>query len=314
MDTTIIDKAQKILALLFTNVRQAESNRLFSTHVHGFPCSHCQQPHLKRLLNLIEKKEMITLILPAFPAKSANRQKTLSSDPDLGEIMSLNRLNELCRSINQLHQTGVKLIICSDGRVFNDLVLVSDEEVNRYQQGIKQIIAQQKLRFLAVFSLDDVYETQNYQLMRNQLMAAYGESLSSLKQRLILDNHALYQFNGIHRFVVEDQLALNEHLSKNQIRRLAKETAYEVVRRSNAWSRLLAEHFPAALRLSIHPQPCGSDKLGIQFLPAANRWATPWHNVLLKKGDSWELIKRKEAERLGAKLNHDHYVLEGLNG
>jgi pyoverdine/dityrosine biosynthesis protein Dit1 len=69
-------------------------------------------------------------------------------------------------------------------------------------------------------------------------------------------------------------------------------------------------HFPKAIRLSIHPQPCGSEKLGIQFLPATNCWATPWHNVLLKNKHHWQLIKRIDAEQLGAKLAHDHYVLE----
>lgn len=305
-----IDLVQRILNLLMAQVRQAEPE--LGSNCSGKNCHSCQQPHFEKLLNIVEQQKVLTLILPAFPAKSANREKTISSKPDLGEVISLKHLNELCKSMDNYYPHGIKLVICSDGRVFNDLVLVRDKDVDLYQLGIKNIIKQQKLSFITIFSLDDVYPNQSYAQMREKLMEVYAESFSSLQNRILIEKQARYQFNGIHRFVFEDQLVLNDHLSKNQIRSLAKQTAYEVIRRSNAWSRLLSNYFPTAIRLSIHPQPCGSDKLGIQFLPNSNRWATPWHNVLLKRGNSWQLIKRIEAERLGAKLNHDHYVLEGF--
>ncbi|KTC78190.1 isocyanide synthase family protein [Legionella brunensis] len=308
MSANSLNSVQQIISLLFAKKHQAQDY----IQCQGASCLHCQEPHFNKLLKAVSNQQVITLVLPAFPAKSANRQKTISCKPDLGEVMGLENLNYLCESIQQIYSAGVELIICSDGRVFNDLVLVSDEEVNLYQQGIKTIITQKNLRNLKIFSLDDVYPQQNYQNMRDQLMQSYGESLISLKQRLLADEKALYQFNGIHRFILEDQLALNKQFSKNRIRTMAKEIAYEVIRRSNAWSNLLAQYFSGAVRLSIHPQPCASDKLGIQFLPATNRWATPWHNVLLKHGDSWQLVKRIDAERLGAKLNHDHYVLEAI--
>lgn len=307
MITTTEANAQRIVSLLLSNMHPAEQD---ITHYQNASCLHCQMPHLKQVLKTMNSQRPITLILPAFPAKSANRQKTISAKPDLGEVMGLANLNNLCKNIHNLYTPGVELIICSDGRVFNDLVLVSEEEVNIYQQGIKTIIANHQLTYLKTFSLDDVYPNQDYLLMREQLMLTYGETRELLKQRLAYDEKLRYQFNGIHRFIVEDQLVIKPQQSKNQVRAAAKNITYDVVRRSNAWSRLLAQYFPQALRLSIHPQPCGSDKLGIQFLPAKNRWATPWHNVLLKNADGWQLIKRIDAERLGARFNQDHYVLE----
>ncbi|KTC97721.1 isocyanide synthase family protein [Legionella erythra] len=273
-------------------------------------CPHCQHHPRQYLTFAIQRQLPLVMILPAFPAKSANRKKTLSPHPDRGEVMGLSHLNALCASMQQTYSHGVKLIICSDGRVFNDLVLVSDEDVDIYQRGIKQIIKDNQLNHLSTFSLDDIYDSLTYTRMRERLMMEYAESLPALLTRIEDDPALLYQFNGIHRFIVEDQLALHPGLSKNQIRKQAKSVAYEVIRRSNAWSRLLAKSFPNSLRLSIHPQPCGSDKLGIQFLPASNQWATPWHNVMLKRPNGWQLVKRQEAEQLGARLNHDHYVLE----
>jgi L-tyrosine isonitrile synthase len=299
--------ARKILALLLANKRHAKPKM---NECHSNFCLSCHLPHLEQVMFAVKTQQPITLILPAFPAKSSNRQKTISAKPDLGEIMGLSNLNTLCGTINELHSPGVTLLICSDGRVFNDLVLVSDENVDLYQQGIKDIIKNRQLTHLNTFSLDEVYNTRDYVRMREQLMNEFGESLDALKRRLHHDEALLYQFNGIHRFVLEDQLFLKLNQSKNQTRKEAKEVAYDVIRRSNAWSRLLENYFPQGVRLSIHPQPCGSEKLGIQFLPATNRWATPWHNVLLKNHQGWQLVKRAEAERIGATFHQDHYVLE----
>lgn len=271
--------AKDIVALLLKQKRQLTQ---YAQHCQGMYCENCQKAHVVKVINAIKFQQPLNLILPAFPAKSANRQKTISAYPDLGELMGLINLNQLCKELEQFHKPGVTLTICSDGRVFNDLVLVSNQDVDTYQQGIKAIIEQNHLTHLTTFSLDDVYLREDYQFMREKLVLEFGESLDSLKTKIQADEILLHQFNGIHRFIIEDQLYLRHTISKNQVRKLAKVIAYDVLRRSNAWSNLLANTFPQSIRLSIHPQPCGSEKLGIQFLPADNCWATPWHNVLLK--------------------------------
>ena len=305
--STIEDTTQQLLRLIMNQRRISEDAE---KKCPGVACGFCSQLPRAKIQQAICDERMLTLILPAFPAKSANRQKTLSAKPDRGEIMGLTQLNQLCQNMQKIYQPGVKLIICSDGRVFNDLVLVSDADVDLYQQGIQNIIAEHRLNHLTTFNLDEVYLGHNYQNMRELLMLEFGQSLASLKQQILEEPHWRYQFNGIHRFIIEDQLVLKPEQSKNKVRQQAKETAYEVMRRSNAWSELLAQYFSQSLRLSIHPQPCGSNKMGIQFISSGNRWSTPWHNVLLKDAQGWQLIKREEAERLGATLDEDHYVLE----
>ncbi|TAL59548.1 MAG: pyoverdine biosynthesis protein PvcA [Legionella sp.] len=299
--------ALKILQLLFSFRRSTvEAEK----HCAGIACTSCLKPHYEKLLHCVNQGLPLCLILPAFPAKSANRQKTLSIKPDRGEILGLTHLNQLCQKLHDIYSPGIELRICSDGRVFNDLVLVEDHAVDIYQRGIQQIIKELQLDYLTTFSLDEVYPEANYVQKRDLLMQDFGQSLIDLQKEMDEQPQLRYQFNGIHRFVIEDQLVLKPTFSKNRVRKEAKAAAYEVIRRSNAWSQLLSDYFPDAIRLSIHPQSCGSDKLGIQFLPATNRWATPWHNVLLKNAQGWLLVKRKEAEQLGAILVHDHYVLE----
>jgi pyoverdine/dityrosine biosynthesis protein Dit1 len=302
-------KAKKILATLL-HYRRFENNN--DKTCAGVLCEKCQAPHLTKTVQALQNHLPILLVLPAFPAKSANRQKTLSDNIDLGEVLALKALNDICNKISTTYQHPVQLLICSDGRVFNDLLGVLDENVNLYSQGIKRIIKNHKLLHLSTFSLDDIYQDKNYSFMRSQLMSQYGEDLHALKSFLKTDTRRLYQFNGIHRFILEDQLAFYPNETKNQIRKRAKTITYEVIRRSNAWSCLIAERFPHALRLSIHPQYCGSDKMGIQFIATKNSWATPWHNVLLKTPTGALLVKKSEAERIGASLQHDHYVLENV--
>lgn len=90
------------------------------------------------------------------------------------------------------------------------------------------------------------------------------------------------------------------------LQRECRERAYGVIQRSRAWGRLIAERFPEAVRLSIHPQPCGSDKLSINLLEASDNWITPWHGTAVDVGGRFVLMKRYQAEASGADLIYLH--------
>jgi pyoverdine/dityrosine biosynthesis protein Dit1 len=95
---------------------------------------------------------------------------------------------------------------------------------------------------------------------------------------------------------------LRPNESRNKIRESSKELAYKTIQRSNAWSRLVAEQFPGSLRLSIHPQPLHSSKIGIHMVGTKDNWLTPWHGVVVDTGKGLMLVKREEAERMNASL------------
>lgn len=275
----------------------------------------CFEIHETKLTSVIDAHLPIQFVLPAFPAKSPNPAKTASVMPDLGECLGLKSLNQLAADIHVIYPPGVEIVICSDGRVFNDLVRVSDAHVNAYSIGIRQIIHEHQLTYLTTFSLDDYYCQLPYEAMRAELMREFGEPTELLKSRVKSNEKDKSLFNGIHRFIFEDQQALLGDLSKNQVRERTKEIAYEVIRRSNAWSRFVEKHFPAAVRLSIHPQPCGSEKFGIMLVESQDVWATPWHRVVIKRGSDHVLAKKESAVQLGAKpvfiqQQFSHYVIE----
>jgi pyoverdine/dityrosine biosynthesis protein Dit1 len=86
-----------------------------------------------------------------------------------------------------------------------------------------------------------------------------------------------------------------------------------VIQRSKAWGELVETKFPNAVRLSIHPQSCGDKKMGIRLIEPDN-WLTPWHGVAVEVDGRFMLLKRAQAEELGADLVHwdgrpSHFVL-----
>jgi len=236
-------------------------------------------------------------VLPAFPAKSPNRQKTLGPLPDFAEVLGLRRLNEMCRV-----QGRSELTICSDGRVFSDLVQVEDGQVENYAQRIRDIIDEEGLERLHTFHLEDVFPGISYDEMRARLTREFAEPTETIREKVKTTDEYRLLFNGIHRFLFEDRLVLSPEKSRNQVREESKSVAYDVIQRSQAWSRLVEEYFPAAVRLSIHPQVKGSAKIPVQLVPSPDPWATPWHNVALFDGRGYRLVKRKVAEAMGARL------------
>ena len=266
------------------------------------PCPQCLALHLPKVQQAMAAGEPIPLVLPAFPAKSANLEKVTGPLPDLGEELALRFLQERCDAVAEIYEPGAQLVICSDGRVFSDVVGVADQDVTAYRQALVEMIDRLGLKSLQMFDLDDVCPDLDFDAMRAWLMQQYGDSLEDLQERTREHDHHQQLFNGIHRFMFEDLVVRQPELSRTQARKQSKGLAFEVIRRSNSWSRVVAEFFPHALRLSIHPHAPHSDKIGILLGDADDLWLTPWHGVALLQSDRFLLTRRSVAEEQGAVL------------
>ncbi len=285
-------------------------------------CDACFEPHLSQVIAAINAQQPITFVLPAFPAKSPSLAKVLGTLPDMAEQLALEFLNDFCEQIQKMYSPGAHIILCSDGRVFNDVVGIRDIDVTSYQQEIASLIEKMSLTSISLFNLDDVYLNLDFNQMRDELMMQYGESLGSLQEAVrkggkvpcsIENEEVNRQYCGITRFLVEDAMYPGQSMSRTAIQKSCRQRAYIVIQRSRAWSDLVAQRFPQAVRLSIHPQTCGTSKLGIRLMEGEN-WMTPWHGVAVDKGGRFVLLKRAEAEDLGAKLIYcdgrpSHYEL-----
>ena len=251
-------KAEKLLSEVIRFRRMAHSK------ASCFPgdCPHCMEPHLPKVLNAIRAKKKIRFVLPAFPAKSPNPSKVLGVLPDMAEKEALSFLNGLCDRIKGHYNPGAEIIICSDGRVFNDLIGILDENLTAYQNQIGKLIKDMGLVNLSTFDLHSVYPGDDHDRLRADLMSKYGRPLEQLRElvkrggkesasREERDTHRHYC--GTTRFLVEDFSFPGQTKSKNALQKESRAKAYEVLRRSNALTELIAERFPDAIRLSIHP-------------------------------------------------------------
>jgi pyoverdine/dityrosine biosynthesis protein Dit1 len=272
--------------------------------------------HLPKVSEFVAANKPIHLILPAFPAKSPNTiTKVLGKLPDMAEEQALFYLQRVCNDIEACYSPGAKITICSDGRVFSDLVQVEDDDVTTYGQAITQMIDRFSLRSIDIFNMEDVFTGMTFDEMRDYVSVHYAESLDKLREQMDSQPQLRVMYNGIHRFLIEDALVLEPSKSKNKIKKECGSRAYGVIQRSNAWTRLIAECFPKALRLSIHPQRPDSEKIGILLGDAEDGWMTPWHSVAVKEGERFRFMKRSQAEELGAKLveldgRPSHYCIE----
>lgn len=291
------------------------------------PCLLDRNPHFKKILSAVHNQKPITFILPAFPGKSPNVNKVLGPLPDMAEELALKFLNQLCEQIKTMYPSGAHIILCSDGRVFSDVVGMREGDVTNYQTELSRKICELNLKNLSTFNLDDLSLNNNFNVLREKLLKNFGKSISSIKDRIlegskpnaISEDQDLYKlYLGITRFLVEDSIYPGQTKSRSSIQKESKMKSLEVIQRSNAWSELISNRFPEAVRLSIHPQSCGSQKLGIRLI-ANESWMTPWHGVALKTDNGFKLVKRKEAEGLGAELvlsadgRPSHYELKKVS-
>ena len=281
-------------------------------------------PHLPVVVEAIRAGRPLQLVLPAFPAKSPNPRKVLGTLPDLAERLALANLVRLCRELAEGHAPGVDLVICSDGLVFADVVEVPDADVLAYGGAIDAHIAEAQRANDAPqgstgtpnvrirrFDLADAWGPIEPSAARARLLTGWAEPEDVLRERCHASPSLAALLDGLHRFLFEDAMdRAPVGTSRTSVRQATRARAYQLLQRSRAWGRLVAASHPDAVRLSIHPQPEVSEKIGVHLVDTDDVWLTPWHGVALLDRERFRLVKRFEAEQLGAvRVGDSHYEL-----
>ncbi|WP_030347497.1 L-tyrosine/L-tryptophan isonitrile synthase family protein [Streptomyces sp. NRRL S-1022] len=284
-----------------TSIATAILNLLLPHHRTTGPAPAPAQafPHqLRRITAFVRDNAPVVFTLPGFPCKSPNPAKVLGHLPDQGERLSLTFLNTLCSEIERIYPPGARVIICSDGHVFGDLIGVPDDHIDAYADDLRIQIGRMGLHSLSVFDLRDVLGDLPHDTKRTRIHERYAPTLEALRAEIRADDQALALYRGITRFLVEDTADWTG--TRSALQRACRQRAYGVIQRSRAWGTLIAEHHPGAVRLSIHPQPVGAPKFGLRLLDAPDAWTTPWHSAPVRRSDgTWALMPRAEAARMG---------------
>ncbi|MDQ0771936.1 pyoverdine/dityrosine biosynthesis protein Dit1 [Streptomyces aurantiacus] len=289
----------RILALLLPHRRTLERDTHLDT-TDAFP------EQLKQLGDFVRNNEQVIFSVPGFPCKSPNPDKVFNHLPDHGERLALRSLHSLCLEIEKVYAPGARLLICSDGHIFGDVIGVPDEHIDAYGDELRAMIHAEGLAdHLGTFDLRDVYGPDlSYDEKRRTAAENLGPSVEELRAEVRGNDSTLRMYRGITRFLVED--TSDWEGSRSALQRECRRRAYEVILRSRAWSELIAECHPRNVRLSIHPQNRGEEKFGIRLLDAGDAWMTPWHSVPLRRTDgTWELMHRHDAQKVGREVHRD---------
>ncbi|MFJ8435232.1 L-tyrosine/L-tryptophan isonitrile synthase family protein [Kitasatospora sp. NPDC094019] len=287
---TVARLSAEILDLLLPHRRASDPD------VDALPADFPLQ--LEQLADFITAGDPILFTLPGFPCKSPNLAKVLGHLPDEGERLSLTFLNRLAEEIGKLYEPGAKILICSDGHIFGDLIHVPDDHIDQYSDELTAMIEREGLTNLDTFDLRAVLGDLPFDEKRARVHAQYAPTKEELREQVLTDEETAKLYRGITRFLTEDTFGWTG--TKSALQKDCRQRAYGVIQRSRAWGDLIAEQHPRSFRLSIHPQKIGVLKFGIRLLEHTDMWMTPWHSSVLHRPDGeWELIRSAEAEKVG---------------
>lgn len=239
---------------------------------------------LNKLQQCINEKKPIRFLLPAFPCKSPNMDKVSSKLPDAAEYYALQYLNDTCAEIDAIHQHGCELMIWSDGRVFGDLVGVSDQEIATYESILRDYTST-----MTHLRWDNLTNYIGHS-QADQLIEKYGSKNFDFQQWLnkCEDNHR--QFIHLRRFMETDsgKRINRQNLSRRQLQNQMGLIAEKMIRRNEALTHLLKSNYPDHIRFSIHQHVNNGEKFTIGLYrrnegsnESRSFLRTPWHNTLV---------------------------------
>lgn len=243
------------------------------------------QPFMPKAIEMVDQEKPLEFMLLGFPFKSLNREKVFGDLPDKAEELSLSWLNSIMKEVEYVYEPGVKLILGSDGLALHDLVFESEKTVHEYTGVIHRLIDDLELKYLKFWGLENQFPRIHDDIaLQHKIPIPEGRDVESLHRQVLKDPGLMYQVNGISRFLKEDFIVqFDGKMSKTQIEHLARKSAYEVISRGDGLRVLYQKKFPDAIRLSVHPQPEGADKIGIKMIDnSTDNWMTPWHGIAVE--------------------------------
>ncbi|KAI1101877.1 Pyoverdine/dityrosine biosynthesis protein-domain-containing protein [Jackrogersella minutella] len=247
---------------------------------------------LSQIYGRVSANEVILMCLPAFPFKSPNTStKVLGRLPDKAEEFALAHLNGLCAAIEDIYAPGAKLMIVSDGLVYNDLLGVPDKDVWAYGEALRALRARKDFRHIEFCrlkdivhidvpnELDEIRYVANATNFRHALLKQFGKPEYNVSLRISEDEDTCLTYRGYIKFLetdLQNVYPIGEGRSKSKYKRGVEYIAKQMLMRGDAFARGVRERFTDRLRLSIHAST-GENKLSVNLLPTDTMFTTPWH-------------------------------------
>lgn len=146
--------------------------------------------------------------------------------------------------------------------------------------------------------------------LRARIMGQYSEPIETIKKRMksAASSEEISNLCGLTKFRYEEIKAQKPNQTSCKTQKEAKEQGSQTLRTSDAWSRFMEASAPDAIRLSSHPKPRDSQKIGIRLSPHGNNSCAPWQSTAAKTNlipERYDFMKREEAEKLGLQLQYE---------
>uniref|UniRef100_K3WCT7 TauD/TfdA-like domain-containing protein n=3 Tax=Globisporangium ultimum (strain ATCC 200006 / CBS 805.95 / DAOM BR144) TaxID=431595 RepID=K3WCT7_GLOUD len=238
----------------------------------------------KTLQAFIDAETPITMVLPAFPFKSPNNDdKVLGKLPDRGEELALERLESFCKSIERVYPLGCHVVIFSDGRVFNDLLGVSNDELKAYKNELKAIVKDAGHTHIRFDGLENYTHTED---PIKEILERFNVEKMDMGEKIKQDAGLLNTYRSFRIFLRRDLASQFAGLSNSAIDKRCGEIAKKMMHRNIGFSTLVDVTYPHALRVSIHLYDNAGPKFGIHLVThTAGIPRTPWHSVMCEDAD-----------------------------
>lgn len=256
---------------------------------------------MNKMRPFVEHNEPILFSMLGYPMKSPNhRDKVLGSMPDMGEEVSLKNFARFNHEIRKIHTPGARVTIISDGYIFNDLMEVTDGEVQEYGEINEDIT---KLMPIEWYTAKDFYPKRlSTNEIRDKVVSQFGISDEELERRILLDPDVKSLYLGMIKFMNLD-IAIRDFPSKNQLQVAAKKLARAMMLRNEAYSAMIRQEFGDHIRLSMHPSINNGTKFSFQLIPSLNAHHSPWHSCLVVKQDgTMQTMHKKDAIEQGFEI------------
>lgn len=255
---------------------------------------------IDKLTPMVHVNQPLQFVMLGFPFKSTNdRDKVIGKLPDLAEQATLDNFSMFDTQIKKEHCKGVEVSMVSDGFVFNDILGVSDKIVMDYKETSMDMGKNSPVKW---FDLNDFYAGNDLNAKREKLIQQFGISPEKLQQDILMNPDVNFLYRGMIHFM-EEELAIRNFPSRNQLQKEAKKIARAMMFRNEAYSNLVRQEFKSHVRLSMHPSINNGAKYSFQLIPSPKAKHSAWHSALLiRKTGERETIHKKDAVAAGYEL------------
>lgn len=247
----------------------------------------------------IAARAPIKFAMLGLPFKSTNiRDKVLGPLPDLGEELTIRNFEDFNNEVKQVYAPGIKIIVASDGYVFNDLLKVEDKVVDEYKEINESFFSNSTVDIL---DINDFYSGNSLSEKRDKLMLQFGYSWEKMQEEILFNPDVNMLYVSMIHFM-EEELADKEFVSKNQLHKAAKKLTREMMLRNEAYNKLVRHELTDCIRLSMHQSVNNGYKYSFKLIPGEHTMHSPWHSTVVVADDEVITVHKKDAIAAGYEL------------